>query len=706
MNASGEWPSFPKRAQAPRVLVVEDDVIVAEDIRLTVEDLGYRVLDVCERGEWAVESARSHGPDLVLMDVRLAGKMDGVEAGEAIYRELDIPVVYLTAYADEETLERARQSGPFGYLVKPFSDRGIQTAIEVALVRHRMERRLRASEQRFRQMAEAIEEVVYLWDISADPPRLLYVSPAFEAIWGRPVEELYEDPSLWRESILEEDRARIGPTAAARPGSAVDTEYRIRRPDGEVRWIRDRSFPVREEEAGETTRVSGVAGDVTERKRFEAQLEHQALHDYLTGLPNRALFRDRLEHALERAERTGERLAVLFADLRRFKVVNDSLGHDAGDRLLQEVARRFETAVRDEDTVARVGGDEFTVLLEALEEDEEALGVVRRIAAGLGEPVTLEDRDVTVEVSVGVALHRGGEERAPGPSDLVRRADHAMYRAKETPGTAWVVADPDDDAPAPARLERESRLREALETGGVTTVYQPIFRTGSGTIHGVEALARWTDPELGEVPPDVFIPLAEDTGLIVRLWERQMQEACGLVLAGGAADGPGGEPIRLHVNLSAVQLGDPKLVDRTRRLLEDTGFPPGRLWLEITESAAMQKPDTLDRLHDLGVRLVIDDFGTRYSTLARLRRLPIDGLKIDRTFVGGLPEDPEDRAIVETVLTLGETLGLEIVAEGIETTAQLDLLRELGCGLAQGHHLGRPVPAEELPGLLASGSGG
>lgn len=483
--------------------------------------------------------------------------------------------------------------------------------------------------------------------------------------------------------------------------SVRGVEYGLTRPDGSRVMLSVNAEPLTDAD-GALTGVEASIRDVTEEKEFQAQLEERALHDYLTGLPNRALFRDRLGHALDRARRGDESLAVLFVDLKRFKLVNDSLGHEAGDQVLREVAARLQGAVRGPDTVARIGGDEFVVLLEDVEDEAGAVEVADRLVEVFETPIPVEDRDVSMEASVGVIVHGGDSDEQMDGSELVRRADAAMYRAKEMPGTRYTVADPAAEPAPSARLERETRLREALEEGGIRTVYQPIYSVGSGEIRGVEALARWRDPELGEVPPGTFIPIAEETGLIIRLGEQQLERACSQLLEDGFVPPGSDRPPRLHVNLSARQLDDPDVVKRTRRILEATGFPPGRLCLEITESAAMRQPETVERLKELGVDLAIDDFGTRYSTLSQVRRLQVDALKIDRTFVDGLPDDEKDRAIVETVVTLGRALGLTVVAEGIETGDQLEAIGSLGCDEAQGFHLARPCPPDELREILAA----
>lgn len=697
MNAM-EDVGRPVEAGSARLLIVEDDGIVAMDLRRSLESLGYQVVDTIRKGDWAVKAVREHGPDLVLMDIRLAGSVDGVEAGEEIGQELGVPVVYLTAYADDDTRARVHETGPYGYLVKPYTNRDLQTAVEVALLRARMERRLRESERRFRQMAETVEEVFWLRDPGCE--EMLYVSPAFETIWGRPCQAVYEDPRSWIEAIHPEDRGRIETRIVDPETSKFEEEYRVVRPDGEERWVHDQGVPVFDDD-GDVYRMAGVTRDITERKRFEEQLQHRALHDYLTGLPNRALFRDRLEHAVERTERKGENLAVVFLDLKRFKVVNDSLGHDAGDHVLKEVARRLEAVVRGQDTVARIGGDEFTILLEDVETAPDAGEVADRLVSVFQQPVSLETQDIPIDASIGIAMLGEGEAPPPGSSDLIRWADAAMYRSKKLPGTRYVVADQSERDSRDARLERENRLRNALQEERIRTVYQPIYSVETGRIRAVEALARWHEPGLGEIPPGAFIPVAEETGLIIQLGKQQLKRACAGFRERWGLDRRGPDSsLRLHVNLSARQLEDPDLVERTTRILEETDLPPSLLCLEITESAAMRKPETVGKLKEIGIEMAIDDFGTRYSTLSQLRRLRVDALKIDRTFVAGLTANVEDRAIVETILTLGRSLGLRIVAEGIETADQLRSLQELGCDEAQGYHLARPQSPEELRSLL------
>jgi diguanylate cyclase (GGDEF)-like protein len=435
---------------------------------------------------------------------------------------------------------------------------------------------------------------------------------------------------------------------------------------------------------------------VSERKEAELELSHAALHDALTGLPNRALFLDRLALALRRNERRSGSVAVLFCDLDRFKVVNDSLGHDAGDRLLVDVAGRIAAALRPADTVARFGGDEFTMLCEDIAGEIEAATIAQRIVDVFREPFQLDDGEVFLATSLGIAIARGTDDRA---EDLIRDADAAMYRAKERGKGRYEIFDEAMRADAVARLETESALRRALERGELRLHYQPEVELASGAITGFEALLRWEHPTRGLLRPAAFIPLAEETGLIVGIGEWILQQACSEAARWA-------EPLTLSVNLAPRQLAQPDLVATVRRALAETGIDAARLCLEITESAVMESGAAttaqLRALKSLGVRLAIDDFGTGFSSLAHLRRFPVDVIKIDGTFVAGLGSEPQDASIAAAVISLAHALGLTTVAEAVETDEQLGVLRQLGCDLGQGHLFARPQPPEDAVRLVGA----
>ncbi|MEA2305108.1 MAG: hypothetical protein QOH43_2388 [Solirubrobacteraceae bacterium] len=428
-----------------------------------------------------------------------------------------------------------------------------------------------------------------------------------------------------------------------------------------------------------------------------AAMTHQALHDSLTGLPNRVLFHDRLDHASARAERSGERLAVLFCDLDRFKTVNDSLGHQAGDDLLVEVARRLSSCLRGGDTAARLGGDEFAILLEELEGPEVAEAVAGRVLEALAEPVLIRGREVFARASIGIA--RSG----PGVGDLLRSADAAMYRAKADGRGRLAVFEPAMQQAAVDKLDLETDLQRAVERGELEVHYQPIFSLREGELVGFEALVRWRHPEKGLIPPGSFIPLAEETGLIDAIGRHVLYEACRQAAAWRVAH-PVARLATMSVNLSVRQLDQPGLVDDVAGALAKARLPPSCLLLEITETMLMGDTDQvvarLDALKSLGVRLAIDDFGTGYSSLRYLRRFPLDVLKMAKPFVDGLAAGSRDDALAGAIVDLGANLGLDVIAEGIEIVEQADRLGALGCGYGQGFHFARPLPALQSAALL------
>jgi diguanylate cyclase (GGDEF)-like protein/PAS domain S-box-containing protein len=505
-----------------------------------------------------------------------------------------------------------------------------------------------------------------------------------------------------------------------------DFEHRIVRPDGEVRMVHRRAEMVRDEN-GEPLKMVGTVHDITERKALEEKLEHQALHDPLTNLPNRALFMDRLRHALSRAKRRKDEVAVLFMDLDNFKVINDSLGHRAGDKVLVAASKRLQSILRPEDTVARLGGDEFILLLEGITVTA-AVHATERVQQRLRAPFSVSGRPLFITASVGIAI---GGVNGKQAADLLRDADLAMYRAKHSGKARYAVFEEGMNALAFERLELEHDLRRALEREEFRVHYQPqmlldadlqrylrsvgswaiVARTATQPprISGVEALVRWEHPERGLLLPDDFVPIAEQTGLIVDIGEAVLAEACRQTKEWQARF-PANPPLAVCVNLSARQFREPDLTETIRRILAETGIDPTCLHLEITESTAMGNAPatvaTLEELKDLGVRMIIDDFGTGYSSLSYLERFPVDYIKIDRSFVSKLVEDPGAVSLVSGMIRLAHSLGLKVIAEGVETEEQLERLQGLGCTLAQGHYFSEPLPGEEVGALLKTNTPG
>ena len=565
--------------------------------------------------------------------------------------------------------------------------------VATALDRKRAADALRASEARFRTLAETAPCAIVIYQ----GDHFRYVNPAAASITGWDRDEL-TGKEFW-DLVHPDFQHLVG--GKGRPGqrgveAPARHEFKIVRRDGEERWL---DFSAGAIEYGGRVAALGIAFDVTERKRAEEQIKEIAYHDALTGLPNRLLFNDRLSVAVAQAHRSASRLAILFLDLDRFKVINDSLGHSLGDRLLQQVAERLQAGVRQGDTVARLGGDEFILLLPGIGRAEDAGKVAEKILDTLKFPVRLEDRELFVTASIGVSLY---PEDGFDTDSLIKNADTAMYRAKEQGRDNFQLYTHAMNETAVERLGLESSLRKALPGGQLVLHYQPLLDLTTGKVHGVEALLRWNHPERGLVLPSEFLNLAEITSLIVPMGPWTLRTACARARAWQEQGHPA---LTVAVNLSARQFQQPDLVTQVKRALDDTGLPPSSLDLEITETHAMQNAEatilTLRELKRLGVRISIDDFGIGYSSLSYLKRLPIDTLKIDQSFVRDITTDPDDAAIATAVIALAHTLKLQVVAEGVETQEQLDALEALGCDLAQGYFFSRPLTANAMGERLA-----
>jgi diguanylate cyclase (GGDEF)-like protein/PAS domain S-box-containing protein len=595
---------------------------------------------------------------------------------------------------DEATLVRNDEGKPLHWL-------GVQIDITE---RKRAETRLGDAEQRFRTLVDQIPAVTYI-DPVDDPETSLYTSPQIEKMLGYTPEEWRED-KLWPKCLHPGDRERIlaaDERFEAGGEEPFREEYRLLAKDGSVVWVREEAVLLRDE-AGEPLYWQGVFYDLTERKALEERLEHRALHDYLTDLPNRQLFVDRLRKALDRTRRKrGRQVAVLFMDLDEFKIINDSLGHEAGDALLKLVAQRLRRCLRPEDSLARFGGDEFVVLIEDIEGPEVAVRVAERFTEELMGPFFLEGRELFAPSSIGIGL---GDARTKTPEALLMDADTAMYRAKEEGGT-FRVFDPDMYKRAKGRLELEADLRRTLEAPyeRLPVYYQPMVSIPDGTIVGIEALLRWAHPEQGLLVPPGFIPMAEETGLIVPMGRWVLNEACRRAREWQERY-PRNAQLTIAVNISARQLRYPQLVGEVEDALRKSALDPGSLTLDITESVLVEdegsSAGTLQRLKELGVRLAIDDFGVGYSWLSYLRYLPVDQLKLDRVLVGNLDTDDKNLAIVRAAVDLGHALGIEVVAEGVETHEEFDKLSKLGCDVGQGDYWWGPHLPRETEELLAS----
>jgi diguanylate cyclase (GGDEF)-like protein/PAS domain S-box-containing protein len=546
--------------------------------------------------------------------------------------------------------------------------------------------------------------VQYSSDIVAvleDDGTLRYISPSVERVLGHRPEELIGKSAfdyVHPENIefVSSSFAKALKISGVRP----PMEFRVRAGDGSWRHVE-----VICNNLFSDSNVQGMivnARDVTERKRAEEQLRYQALHDLLTDLPNRRLFVDRLQQALRRTSRQPERqVAVLFMDLYNFKVLNDSVGHETGDKLLVAVAKRLRGLMRPEDTFARFGGDEYTVLIEDIEDPADAMRVADRIVEGFRKPFVLDGQEFFAAASIGIAY---GSDSTTSPEEVLGNADAAMYRAKEGGALGYEVFDESMHVQALERLELENDLRRALEAQEFVVHYQPIVDLRSGEVQGVEALVRWNHPDRGLLNPEEFVPVAEEIGLIVSMGDVVLEEACRWAVR-WQEEHPSLSSLLMNVNLSARQLQRPDLITTVEGVLQRTGLDPTCLTLDVTETVYVKVLEgntaALNELRQLGVKISIDDFGVGYSSLAYLKRLPADILKLDKSFVEGLGEDLEDTAIIQMVIGLARTLGIEVIAEGVNGEA-VTILKEMGCNLAQGFFFSEPLPPEEVPRLLAA----
>ncbi|WP_157606747.1 EAL and GGDEF domain-containing protein [Sedimenticola selenatireducens] len=547
------------------------------------------------------------------------------------------------------------------------------------------------AEQRLRQSAavfENISEGMFITDIKG---RILDVNKAFSEITGYTREEvLGANPRLWKSERHDADFYRAMWSSITRRGQWRG-EIWNRRKDGNI-YPAQLTISSISDDQGSVTHYVALFSDITNLKQSEEQLERLAHHDPLTELPNRLLFNARLSHALEQSRRSNQRLALLFIDLDRFKHINDSFGHVVGDELLRQVAGRLTACMREEDTVARIGGDEFIVLLESVGEPTHVVVAAEKILENFASPFQLHEREVFISPSIGISIYpRDGSDCG----SLLRNADTAMYRAKEAGRNGFAFYTEEMTAQAVQRVLLESKLRKALELDELLLHYQPQLDMESGKLIGAEALLRWQQPEMGLIPPDRFIPLAEENGLILPIGEWVLHTACRQAkkwLEQGLAFG------RISVNIATPQIQRGDLVRLVGQVLRETGLPSHCLELEVTESVIMEDFDqaiaVLEGLRALGVRLAMDDFGTGYSSLANLKRLPIEQLKIDQSFVRDIPDDSDDMAITRAVIALGISLQLEVIAEGVETEQQRQFLLQEGCRLGQGYLFQRPVAPE------------
>ncbi len=673
-------------------MLVEDEMIVALDLQQRLRSLGYEAAAHATSAEEAIRAAGEVQPDLILMDIKIRGAMDGIQAAAIIRETRDVPVIYVTAFADEETIKRASLTQAYGYLIKPFEDRELRSSIEIALYKHAMERKLRESEERYALAARAANDGIWDWDLRSGE---IYFSPRWKALLGLPEDQQLSSPRQWFERVHPEDIERLNQAVASQVEGQLPTlecEYRILHHDGAYRWMLCRGQALCDRD-GRPYRIAGSQADITARKRVEEQLVHRALHDDLTGLPNRALFLDRLAMVFEHTRRQEDRpAAVLFLDIDHFKLVNDSLGHVNGDDLLKAFALRIKECLRAEDTVARFGGDEFAILVDHIQEGAEATHIADRIRVELQKPFSIQGLEIFTSASIGIAFLTSDYQSV---DDLMRDVDVAMYQAKYNGRARYEVFETRMHEHTINRLHMEGEIRRGMNLNEFVLHYQPIYTLPGLELAGFEALVRWQHPRRGLMYPADFIRVAEESGLIAPLGEWILQAACRQAKTWQEI---AGIPLKMAVNLSAVQFQDERLVHAVRSALEESGIDPCLLELELTESAAMRDMDLtlkiLGEFQEMGISISIDDFGSGYSSLDHIRHLPANTLKIDRSFIKEIRQD--DSAIVGAIITMAHRLKLSVIAEGVETENQLEILSSIGCDQVQGYYLGKALPPESI----------
>lgn len=584
--------------------------------------------------------------------------------------------------------------------MKPMPGGGLVVAYNDMTIRDEAEQALRKSEERYALAAAGANDGLWDWDLTTNR---IFLSQRWKEMLGDVAGDMGDGAEEWFSRIHPEDVHRVTAQLDAHLNDAVssfESEHRVRHRDSSYRWMLVRGLAVRDD-SGHAYRIAGSMTDVTDRKRVEEQSIHDALHDNLTGLPNRTLFLERVRQALARHRRNASAaFGVIYLDLDRFKVVNESLGHIHGDDLIIAAARRLEHNLKFGDTVARLGGDEFAILLEDVIDKAEALSVCGMLQKALSTPFTLSSKEIFATASMGAAHSNEGYGR---PEDILRDAELAMYKAKELGKAQAVAFDAKMRGTTITPLDVETDLRRALERNEITLRFQPIVSLSTGRIEGFEALARWMHAERGEIAPADFIPLAEETGMIVELGQWILRRACEQMVTWRREFADAG-PLEVSVNLSGRQFSQLDLVRMVTNSLEGTGLDPSCLKLEITESALMENAhlsaQMLRDLKELNIQICVDDFGTGYSSLSYLHTFPIDTLKIDKSFVQDMGRNHHNLEIVRTISLLAQNLRLDVIAEGVETPEQLAQLRAIGCGFAQGYLFSQPLDIAGVEALL------
>ena len=691
-------------------LIVDDDAATRMLIAEALQQKGF-VTREAGSGADAVEQVKSHQTDIILLDVEMPG-MDGFDTCRSLRATRfghDLPIVMVTGHDDIESVNHAFEVGATDFISKPINWPMLGHRIRYILRANWSFRALTESEARLAEAQHIAGLGHWEWQTGKDgAPGVVTWSEQVYHILGLDPASAQPGFRAFYRHIPAPDRAKAKPLMRAllRTGEPVGLECRIRQAGGEVRVVYGRAKVIYNEQ-GVVNRILGTIQDITERKQAEKRIHQLAYYDDLTGLPNRVMFSEYLGHAITRARRSSEKLAVLFLDIDDFKRVNDTLGHQSGDVLLQEAAERLSRCLRESDYIAvaddpdkpggvlaRQGGDEFIILLPGIKHVHDPSAVANRIIESFFQPIDVNGHECYTSASIGISIYPSDGDQS---EDLIKNADNAMYHAKDRGKNGYQYFQESMNTAVAERLAMETKLRKAFDNKQFALFYQAQVDAVNSEMIALEALLRWRDPEAGLIPPNDFIPVAEQTGLIIPIGEWVLYEAC---RQGAAWQKEGYPRVRISVNVSTVQFSRDGFVNTIQRALTESKFDPTCLEIEITESAIMSNPkgatDVLAEIKALGVSIALDDFGTGYSSLNYLRRFPIDTLKVDRSFIEDVDKNPQDEQIVAAIVAMAHAMNLRVVAEGVETRDQLRVVSENDCDLIQGFLFSRPAPAEQI----------
>ena len=683
----------------PLILVVDDELVGRIYIEKALLNESYDVI-TAENGQQAALLAKQHSPNMIVMDVMMP-VMDGYQACRTIReqeQQLHVPILMLTGLDDIGSVEKSFDAGATDFIVKP-----VNLPIFKQRIRNGLKNRetdLELHQHQLRQAhAHKVARLGY-WDWEVESNALYWSDEVYNLLSVLPG-QFINNHEAFRSRTRPEDLDKIKQAVrqSLKQNTPYSVEYQVNRPDQKFQIIRQHADLIKNE-AGKVVRFLGIVQDVTETHLAQEKIRHLAYYDSLTGLPNRTLFHERLDYVLRMARRTANNLAIFIIDLDRFKNINDSLGHDVGDKFLQSVAAKLKLVTRETDTMARLGGDEFALILDGVCSNEDVAKVAEKVLKILSKSHTIQGNELISTGSIGISI---SSAECLDKEDLIRQADLAMYKSKEGGGNQFCFYNEEMKSRAHQSMSLEKELRQALDNNELVVYYQPKISVRTGEIKGKEALIRWRHPEKGLIPPFDFIPVAEETGLIVPIGKWVQEQACKQTHLWHQQ---GFKDLLISINVSVRQFQHQGFIDDVGSVLDASCINRKFVDLEITESCTMDSTEAsiriLNTLREMGIRISMDDFGTGFSSLSFLNQLPLDTLKVDRAFIKDINEDSENSELAKLIIAMAKSLGLSVVAEGVETQAQLNFLKNNECDEFQGYLASPPVPADEFEALLRS----